>query len=617
MSTAKASMQGGPTSTAPTKIPKKRPLSSSNGHAVQWRTKEERTAEEENRKQVLANSNMRKLNQTSSTGNNNISTTTSKMNARAGNNPNANDITMSFAMDPETADLVDMVNANSATSVEEQLIEALKTKVNMLENENKMLLTNAGNKTSPAGQIAAGGVAPTSSSSDVYFSGGPAATAAPAQNSNPGIADPLNLKWAPAHTEKLVLALHESEQKNKELLDTIETQKLEIKKHSNELVDCKDNQIPMLKKHQEVLKTRIAELEKQAVTDLNRIQELVDANQKQQKEMKKQTILCDELKIENRESTKRITELQTDVDSNVMGRNRVEQELNTQLSAKSGKLSDLELEKKELEIIIAEKDKQLQKLDSYQKALLMPAGENLLLKQLQDLRKEQSQTMSALQAKVSDLAEINDKCIRYESYQKNLLSEIASLKQELQTKTEFSQLLQQKNQMLDLDQMEKKQQGQLIEQYKAELLSKQALLQKQYELNDELSARLYSVYETVPAEAVEAWLEPERRKRKESEAVAEMYFSTYCHIDLVMFLWCSCIYVEDHVLSNLPHKIKQEPTHSYKEEAKRLQTDQASLSIEVAHLQTKLTAASEQEQRLQKKVVEQTMRIEELLGTGA
>ncbi len=41
-------MQGGPTSTAPTKIPKKRPLSSSNGHAVQWRTKEERTAEEEN-----------------------------------------------------------------------------------------------------------------------------------------------------------------------------------------------------------------------------------------------------------------------------------------------------------------------------------------------------------------------------------------------------------------------------------------------------------------------------------------------------------------------------------------------------------------------------------------
>ncbi len=154
-----------------------------------------------------------------------------------------------------------MVNANSATSVEEQLIEALKTKVNMLENENKMLLTNAGNKTSPAGQIAAGGVAPTSSSSDVYFSGG-TATAVPAQNSNPGIADPLNLKWAPAHTEKLVLALHESEQKNKELLDTIETQKLEIKKHSNELVDCKDNQIPMLKKHQEVLKTRIAELEK-------------------------------------------------------------------------------------------------------------------------------------------------------------------------------------------------------------------------------------------------------------------------------------------------------------------------------------------------------------------
>ena len=92
---------------------------------------------------------------------------------------------------------------------------------------------------------------------------------------------------------------------------------------------------------------------------------------------------------------------------------------------------------------------------------------------------------------------------------------------ELTTKNEFIALLQQKNNLLDQEAVERKQLAMQNDKLGAELgLAKEREV-KLEQLGDELAARLHSHYAEVPVEAVEAWVEPAMRGRREAEAVAE------------------------------------------------------------------------------------------------
>merc|ERR1712194_359313 len=90
--------------------------------------------------------------------------------------------------------------------------------------------------------------------------------------------------------------------------------------------------------------------------------------------------------------------------------------------------------------------------------------------------------------------------------------------------------------------------------------------------NEEMSLRLNQHYSSIPMEALEAWLEPVRRANRESEAVRK----------------------------------------EYADQNKVLTIEQAQSSIEISNLRAQLTNAEDEEKRLQKKVVNHTMLIEQL-----
>merc|ERR1712113_388754 len=172
-------------------------------------------------------------------------------------------------------------------------------------------------------------------------------------------------------------------------------------------------------------------------------------------------------------------------------------------------------------------------------------------------------------------AHANDKAARLENVVKNQANETSSLRAELVTKTEFAGLLQKKNQTLENEVLERKQLAREVETLKAEKQIEKQQIVKLETLSDELASRLHTVYEQVPVDAVEAWIEPHRRAKREAETTAESY-----RLDLV-----------------------------------KAQAESTNLSIEVAQLQSRLIVATETEQRLQKKVVEKTMQIEQLTRT--
>eukprot|EP00392_Amoebophrya_sp_AT5.2_P002667 g2672.t1 len=526
--TGRASNQGGPTSTAPSRIPKKRPLTSSTGYGVSWKSREERLAEQQQGATSTRNVNFNDVTMQDTDDvlgllNN---TATGPATGTAGTVVKKK-FTATVTGNVETP--VETSSCTTAT-VEEQLITALKAKVSMLENQLEVVQGAGGPSSGPPGPssipaaappgAAGAGAAPTGTAVGCSSVGGVAARSEQLPTTS-SASLPFDLKWAPAHTEKLVLALHSAEEKNQQQDAELSTKEKKITALQQEIDDFNTTIIPQKEKTLEAFKVQFASLQSQSDKDLKRIQDLVQNTQDAAKANTKLKAELSHLKVENSELTKRVTELQTDLDMQIVGKESLVNELQLQLADKTKKLSELELDKKELDCLVAEKDKQLTKLDAFQKALLMPASENILLQQLQELRKENNSSRNALQAKTSDLAELNDKLLRYEQFQKNQQAEIASLQQELQTKTELSQLLQQKNAILANDQLEKKQDKLLVEQYKAEVMAMTKNMGKMVELNDELSARLHSLYETVPAESVEAWLEPLRREKAEQAAVAE------------------------------------------------------------------------------------------------
>ncbi len=89
---------------------------------------------------------------------------------------------------------------------------------------------------------------------------------------------------------------------------------------------------------------------------------------------------------------------------------------------------------------------------------------------------------------------------------------------------------------------------------------------------DELAARLYSKYEALPTEAVEAWLEPLQRERKEALTLVEVH----------------------------------------KAQAQKAANEVQNAAVATAHLEARLNVVQETEKKLQSKVVEQTMMLERL-----
>ncbi|CAD7951728.1 unnamed protein product, partial [Amoebophrya sp. A25] len=414
-------------------------VSSSSGFGYNWRSREDRLAEEKKRSVVLSER------RTSSSPRKSSNPTQF---LPGGRSSFGNDVVMGGdnQVDSELTNIMGLLNnaANSASggtsnitgefnisvsprsrqvaagknqSIEEQLIGALKAKVQMLENENKLLTTQGVSST--AGGHGVGGAHHGSSSATTttthssshhhhHAAGHSSSPAAPSADTflKPG-------SWTPAHTEKLVVSLHSAETRAADLEAKLHelTQKhgrtsRELEEHAAELVTRKAKHEADVAEHRRVT----THLEQTHREQVSKTEKALEREQHLGTRLKTQGEEVHYLKQEGLQATRRITELQADVNLLSTGKERIETELQSQLAAKTAKMALLEQDAKEADIRDTHRLKELQKLDAYHKALLMPASESLLLKQLQELRREHNQSLTALQTRVTDIAELNDKC---------------------------------------------------------------------------------------------------------------------------------------------------------------------------------------------------------------
>lgn len=222
--------------------------------------------------------------------------------------------------------------------------------------------------------------------------------------------------------------------------------------------------------------------------------------------------------------------------------------------------------------LIDEKNSSLKVLDAVKKSLCLPVSEALIARQLDALRKEHSGALAALSNKSSDEQRAADKQARAEAYGKSCDHELQALRQELATCTERANVLSDKARKLETDAFEKRQLNQEVEQLRAQVSGKDGELNRAKTQLDELAARLYSKYEALPTEAVEAWLEPIQRERREALSLVEVH----------------------------------------RAQAQRAANEVQNAAVATAHLEARLSASHEGEKKLQAKVVEQTMLLERL-----
>ena len=95
----------------------------------------------------------------------------------------------------------------------------------------------------------------------------------------------------------------------------------------------------------------------------------------------------------------------------------------------------------------------------------------------------------ALQQKCNDLAHTQDKVARTEAQAKQFHSEVVSLRTELKTKQEIIHTIKDKNKVLEVDALEKKQLGKEVESLRAQTILREQEKSKLQTQIDELAAR--------------------------------------------------------------------------------------------------------------------------------